>query len=342
MILPDIFIFIGNMAKFLFIRFSSIGDIVLTTPLLRCLKKKMPEAKIHYITKKQFAPLLIANPYIDKLLVLETSLPLTIKKLEEESYDYVIDLHNNLRSFIIKRKLKKPAFSFCKLNIKKWLLVQFKINLLPQKHIVDRYMDTLRFFGVNNDYAGLDYSIPPEEEIDTTLLVQKPYLALVTGANHQTKQLTREKMLELCNRISYPVVLLGGEKEKAMGEYLQSKSRGEVLNFCGSLSINQSASLIRQASVVVTPDTGLMHIAAAYKKDIISVWGNTVPAFGMYPYLAGKRSLLMEINHLSCRPCSKLGFSRCPRKYFACINAIDMDVIVNHAHEILHSSFTNL
>jgi ADP-heptose:LPS heptosyltransferase len=97
-------------------------------------------------------------------------------------------------------------------------------------------------------------------------------------------------------------------------------------------NLNQSASLIRQAVAVLTNDTGLMHISAAFGKRMVSVWGNTIPAFGMYPYLPEKfkaNSMIAEVKDLSCRPCSKLGFSECPEKHFNCMRLIDIDPIVD-------------
>jgi ADP-heptose:LPS heptosyltransferase len=134
----------ANGTKFLIIRFSSIGDIVLTTPVIRCLKQQVPGAEVHFLTKKNFRGLVDPNPYVDKVQVLDGSWDLMIHQLQEENYDYIIDLHHNLRTLRIKRALKGvPAFSFRKLNFKKWLLTVFKINLLPAVHIVDRYLETL-------------------------------------------------------------------------------------------------------------------------------------------------------------------------------------------------------
>ncbi|MEO6845287.1 MAG: hypothetical protein ABI184_08940, partial [Ginsengibacter sp.] len=147
--------------KFLIIRFSSIGDIVLTTPVVRCLRKKYPHAIIHYLTKKQFAGILQSNPYLDKVLLLDDDLKKTIEETEKENYDHIIDLHHNLRTLRIKNAIREiPFHSFHKLNIKKWIYTNFKINLMPHKHIVDRYMATVAKLGVLNDGLGLDYFIP--------------------------------------------------------------------------------------------------------------------------------------------------------------------------------------
>src|SRR6202789_728000 len=146
--------------KFLIIRFSSIGDIVLTTPVVRCLKKQVVTAEVHYLTKASVKPILEANPYIDKIHCLGDDLDAVIGTLRSEDFDYVIDLHHNLRTWKVKRGLGKQAFSFDKLNIEKWWYTNFKWNRMPAVHIVDRYMETVAGFGIKNDGAGLDYFIP--------------------------------------------------------------------------------------------------------------------------------------------------------------------------------------
>jgi ADP-heptose:LPS heptosyltransferase len=314
------------LVNFLIIRFSSIGDIVLTTPVIRCLKKQVEGARIHYLTKQQFAPVIAANPHIDKIHILEDSLHKVISRLKHEPVDYIIDLHRNIRSSIVKIRLRRMSFSFNKINLQKWLLVNFKINRLPDKHIVDRYLETVRLFDIKNDGEGLDYFIPPEEEVDVSALPRgfsEGYVAMVVGAKHATKQLPPDKLLALCDLINKPVVLLGGPEDRQLGETIAARSASGTLNACGRYSINQSASLIRQSRVVITPDTGLMHIASAFKKRIISVWGNTIPELGMQPYFPGEGSAIFEVRDLYCRPCSKIGYPSCPKKHFRCMTELN-------------------
>lgn len=203
------------MVKFLIIRFSSIGDIVLTTPVIRCLKLQVPDVQIHYLTKKSFESILKTNPYIDKLHLLDDSLKKTTDQLLEENFDYIIDLHHNLRSSLVKSRLKVLSFSFNKLNIAKWLLVNFKINLLPDIHIVDRYINTLRLFDIANDNIGLDFYICPDNEVDLQSLpvqFQGGYIGFVIGAKHNTKKLPVNKIAGIINITGLPVILLGVRK----------------------------------------------------------------------------------------------------------------------------------
>ncbi len=317
--------------KFLIIRFSSIGDIVLTSPVVRCLKMQFPEAEIHYLTKKRNADLLQANPFITKIHLFGNSLNETISELKTEKYDYIIDLHNNLRSLRVKLGLKTKSFSFNKLNIPKFLLTQFKVNIMPDCHIVDRNLATLNHFKVTNDGKGLDYFIPDEDEMRITELPEyfkSGYVALVLAGTYTTKKMPVEKYHNLISSVDYPFVLLGGKNEQAMAANILEWNTGNVIDFTGKLRINQSASLVKNAKLVISNDTGLMHIAAAYRKKILSVWGNTTPELGMSPYLAGEGSEILEVKGLSCRPCSKLGFRECPKKHFHCMNDLsEKDII---------------
>lgn len=327
------------MSKFLILRFSSIGDIVLTTPVIRCLKQQVRGAEVHYALKKNFADVLAHNPYIDKKFFLEDNLPSLIAELKKEKYDYIIDVHHNQRTFLIKARLGVKSFSFDKLNFKKWLLVNFKINRLPQISIVDRYMKTVESFGVKNDGKGLDYFISSDDDNVLQILPENfrnGYIAFVIGAKHFTKQLPAEKIISICKKISHPIILLGGKEDFEKGEKISSAlSSSQTLNLCGKLSLNQSAAIIKYARKVITHDTGLMHIAAAFKKEIISIWGNTVPEFGMAPYYGSMEipNFKFQISNLDCRPCSKIGYNKCPKGHFKCMLLQDENAIAVAANQ---------
>jgi len=312
----------SNDLKFLIIRFSSIGDIVLTTPVIRCLRKKYPQATIHYLTKKKFATILESNPYLDNVLLLDDNFNKTVEEIENEEYDYIIDLHHNLRTLRLKNLIRDiPFYSFNKLNIKKWLYTNFKINTLPNVHIVDRYMATVEKLGVVNDGLGLDYFIPESEKVkegDIPFSHLHGYVAIAIGAAHNTKKLPVEKLKELVQKITFPVILLGGKEDFSNGEKIAETDPIKVYNACGKFSLNESADIVRNAKLVISHDTGMMHIAAAFKKNILSVWGNTVPSFGMTPYKTNYE--VFQVNKLWCRPCSKTGFDKCPLGHFKCMN----------------------
>jgi ADP-heptose:LPS heptosyltransferase len=332
--------------KILILRFSSIGDIVLTTPAIRVLKTKFPEAEIHYCTKANFKILLEENPYINKIHLLHDNLQDLLQQLRKENFDVVIDLHNNFRTLIIKKRLAVRSYSFDKLNWEKWLMVNAKINHLPNKHIVDRYIEALAPLDVKNDNLGLDYFIPEKDEVPVEWLPQthqKEYVAYAIGAQHNTKKLPLQRMIELCDKINKPIILLGGKADFETGEKIASffkrneasgyeegliklNKKTTIYNACGKFNLNQSASLVKNAKYVFTHDTGLMHIAAAFKKEIFSIWGNTIPSFGMYPYRT--KFTVLENNKLYCRPCSKIGYKKCPKGHFKCMNDIVFDFYI--------------
>jgi ADP-heptose:LPS heptosyltransferase len=335
--------------RILVIRFSSIGDIVLTTPVMRCLKKQLG-AEVHFLTKKGFEKILLNNPNIDRVFSIEKKVSEIIESLKLEHYDCVIDLHNNLRSWQVKNVLGAKSYSFDKLNFEKWLMVNFKINRLPHTHIVDRYLDTVKDLGVMNDGQGLDYFIPKEDEVDLSQFVRENftpelppqyfdpksenkllYLVFVIGAAHATKRLPVDKIIEICNGLNLPVLLLGGKEDKSAGDTIVIKSTHYVFNFCGMLNLNQSASVVKQAHKVITHDTGLMHIAAAFNKKIIAVWGNTIPEFGMTAYTGEVEDF--EVKGLKCRPCSKIGHQECPKGHFACMKNQDSEAIISASNK---------
>ena len=332
------------MLKVLIIRFSSIGDIVLTTPVIRCLKNQHEGIEIHYLAKKQFESVLKNNPYIDKLWLFDDNLKDVVSNLQKESIDYVIDLHKNLRSGVVKRRMKVKSFSFNKINFEKWLSVNLKINRLPDQHIVDRYMETTKTFNIVNDGKGLDYFIREEDEnIPETILSRIPekFIGLVIGAQHSTKKMPSEILAQICDRIHYPIVILGGPSDSDAAEKVTALSKNEmIIDLSAKLSLNQSAFLVKKSALIISHDTGLMHIASAYKRKIISIWGNTIPELGMYPYMADKQSEIFEVKDLSCRPCSKIGFDSCPKKHFKCMMEQDVEGIAERANALMLTSLS--
>ena len=328
------------MVKFLIIRFSSIGDIVLTSPVIRCLKKQVEGARIHYLVKQKFGTLVSANPFIDKVHLFENDLNKTIEELKSENFDYIIDLQNNIRSSLVKLRINAIPFSFHKQNFNKWLLVHLKINRLPNISIVDRYLDPLKSFGVVNDGKGLDFFIPKKDIVNTVsfpVTFHNGFIVFAIGANHATKRMPVEKIIDLINNMNLPVILLGDGNDKIQGDQIVSAAGNNVLNACGLYNINQSASIVKQSKVVISHDTGLMHIAAAFGKKIISVWGNTVPEFGMYPYQPDPDSRIIQVENLKCRPCSKLGFKKCPKKHFRCMNDINTEQVAKLARDVFQT-----
>ena len=320
--------------KVLVIRFSSIGDIILTSPVLRCLKKQRPEAEIHFLTKAQFRDLVAHSPYVDKVHALEGELDEVLPVLKKEGFTEIIDLHHNLRTMKVKRALGVPAHSFPKLNIEKWMLVNLKRDRMPRTHIVDRYMSTVAHLGVKNDGEGLDLFIPVEREVPLSSLPEphrNGYVALCIGGAHFTKRLPQHKLIELASQVKGPIVIIGGPEDQPVARAIADAVGARALDATGKYDLMGSASLIKQAKSAITHDSGAMHVAAAFRKNTVSVWGNTVPSFGMGPYIPQhpERAHIMEVTGLPCRPCSKIGFDACPRGHFRCMEKQDLGGIAS-------------
>lgn len=297
--------------KVLVIRFSAIGDVLLTFPVVEALQHKYPSAEIHFLTKP-------SNKAVLELLsskvhprFLQESLVQTAKQLRGERYDLVIDLHNNLRTFLLQALLMKGSWKrYRKLNFQKWLLTSFKWNTLPKVHVVDRYAQAALVNPTNVTLAVCD-------TINGMELLPSKYVAWVLGATFSTKQFPLSKLIETIERLDMPIVLLGGEKENPLASSLQAHFPS-LISLVGKTSLAEAASILSKANVVVTNDTGLMHLAAFYEKPMVCIWGNTVPAFGMYPYQSAP-VFHAQVSDLSCRPCSKIGHNTCPKGHFDCM-----------------------
>jgi len=319
--------------KILVIRLSSMGDIIYTTPVVRCLKKQLPNAEVHFLTKPAFKYIYDNNPYVDKLLLLKPTLFETIKEIKAEHYDYIIDLHNNVRTTLIKLNAHVKSSTYKKQPVRKWLSLKFHLKLVEPIHLVERYMKAVAFLGVKNDDQPIDYYIKADHELSKLLPPshQNNYVAFVIGATHFTKRMPNEKIISICREIKHPVVLLGGDDVKANGEEIKSQVEN-VYNACGLTSLDESVFLVSKAGAVLGFDTGLTHIAEAFDVPIASIWGGTVPELlGVQPYKV--KGVLVAGIELPCRPCSKFGLEKCPLGHFKCMNDMPEGMIVDFANK---------
>lgn len=320
--------------KILVVRFSSMGDIIYTTPVVRCLKTQLPGAEIHFLTKPAFKYIYDNNPYLDKLLLLKPTLAETIEEIKAEKYDYLIDLHSNLRTSLIKLRTGIKSSSYKKQRIRKWLSLKFNLKLVPPVHLVERYIKTVKFLGVKNDGKPIDYYIKTEHDLTKLLPVshQAGFVAFVIGATHFTKRMPNEKIISICRKINSPIVLLGGNDVKENGNTIANTIGSNIYNACGITSLDESVYLVSKAKRVLGFDTGLTHIAEAFDKPIASIWGGTVPELlGVQPYMV-KDAEVVGIN-LPCRPCSKFGLEKCPLGHFKCMNNIPEQTVIDFANE---------
>jgi ADP-heptose:LPS heptosyltransferase len=325
----------NSRAKILVIRFSSIGDVVLTSPVYRILQEQLPHgAEVHLLTQKRFSFVHEANPFVNKIWAVEKSGMEVFNELKEENFDYIIDLQNSLRSRSIRKKLGALSFHVNKQNFRKWIQVNLGIWKGPIKHIVDRYIDTLKTFKVQNDGMGLEYFIPSStnsiQELLPNEFVQEGYTVIAVGGAHEGKRWSEENWKELSEKLhDERIVWIGGKEDS-----IQLTHSALHLDLIGKCSVHESARLVEHSKAVICGDTGMMHISAAFKKDIIGLWGCTTPDLGMGVYRPKpKVGEHMHTAYLQAkrkgRPCSKLG-NHC--KYGMHNKCIDV-IQVKHVEE---------
>ena len=319
----------------LVIRFSSIGDIVLTTPIIRCLSKQL-DANVYLLTKTFNESWIKHNPYIHKIISFDNNASEVLDELRFTDFHAVIDLHKNLRSKKFSRVVDALYFDFNKENINKWLLVNFKIDRMPDRHIVDRYFDAVSSLGVVNDGQGLDMFIPEGMDVDQlSIEVPTEYIVIALGASYATKRMDTAMLRAFASSCSRSIILVGGKDVATMAEHLSDLPN--VINAVGQLSIIESALLIRESLLVVSGDSAMMHIAAAFQKKMIAIWGSTTPRFGMEPYYGsrGDQHLNIQVEDLNCRPCSKLGYDTCPKGHFKCMKDIGAANVVDAVDQLI-------
>jgi len=321
--------------KILIVRFSSIGDIVLTFPVVKAIKAAFPECQVDYVSKKQFAELLKACPEINRAFLLERSLSRLRQQIDLKQYDAIIDLHHNLRTRLLLFASGAPVFRFPKSNWQKWLLTKFKVRPKKRTHVVERYLSTIQKFTPNaTPLASFVYAIPSSAQfnIDERFQVRpKSYIAVAIGAQFATKRMPKDLLVELLNQLHEPVLLLGGKEDVATATFILEQTNSEkVYSAVGLTNIHESAWLVQNAKSLLTHDTGLMHIGASFDLPIHLLWGNTTKDFGMYPYrLEQKNVFHHEVANLACRPCSKIGYNDCPKGHFNCMRQRDLKQIIS-------------
>jgi ADP-heptose:LPS heptosyltransferase len=329
--------------KFLVIRFSSIGDIVLTTPAIRCLKQQVSNAEVHFLTKQNFKVVTEGNPYIDKFFYFNDDLSSLIRELKLEDYDYIIDLHNNFRTKRISWSLNVKVLTYDKERYEKFLLTKLHINKMSGRHIVDRCLDTLIPLGVINDGKGMDYFIPKNCEInmeDLPMPHMVGYVAIVIGASYYTKKLPLHKLQELCKKLDYPIILVGGKEDFKEAQEIAEVDSIRVYNACGKFNLHESADLVRKSKLVISHDTGLQYIACAFNKPVLAIWGGTSPLLDVEPYYALGNKIRYQnflVGGLPCQPCSNFGTNTCPKKHFKCMEDQNVDAIVAAARTFYNS-----
>lgn len=320
--------------RILIIRLSSLGDVLLTTPVIRALKKQYPEASIDFFVREEYADVVKFNPNLNVVYVLPRSekSKFLIKILKENNYDFVVDLQNNIRSRLIINSLTKLTYSFKKPTWDKYLLVKFKVNRFKEiKSITERYCESVP--GLTLDNNGLELHFP--QTAGTELLRDKNYIGLCPGSKHFTKRWPVEYFIELGNDLinkGYELLIFGGRDDKQICDKISTRVKGSI-NLCNDNDLFKTATDIKNCKLVVSNDSGLMHVAAAVGIPVVALFGSSVREFGFSPY--GVPNLILENNSLSCRPCSHVGRNNCPKKHFRCMKDITPRIVSENVIKFL-------
>ncbi len=346
----------SSLNRALIIRFSSVGDIVLSSLLVRALRSRFPSSQIDFVVKEEFADLVRYNPYINTVIAFPrgggfADLRRLRRRIVRTGYDAMFDIHDSLRS----RYLCAGAANVHRVNKRKlarFLLVKFKINVYGRcsgaPSVALRYLETARSFGVEDDGKGLDLFVDEKDAMNVgrVLAAQFPpaerFIGICPSANHANKMWPAERFAEVGSELGKtyrrPVLLFGSDRERARCEAITARMETaspdvRVVNLAGRLSLAETAIAMERCLIVVTNDSGLMHMAAARKRPVVAIFGPTVRELGFFPW--GTRSIVLERAGLPCRPCTHIGLPACPKKHFKCMNEITAREVLGAAHTLL-------
>jgi lipopolysaccharide heptosyltransferase II len=327
----------STVPNVLAVRFSSIGDILLTTPLLRAIRHAHPAARVTVLTKREYVPLLSHNPHVNLVLGLapNRSLPGLASELRGDRYTHLLDLHDNLRSRALRLLVPGRWRTYPKHRLARAWLIRAKRNRYRDRRpVAERYFSAARDLAVKPDGCPPDFFLGPEageqafDWLRTVGLEQEPNIvALAPGAAHATKRWPLEHWQALVTRnleSGSAVVIVGGPGDADLGASLAKEGQGRVANAAGVFGLQATGALLQRARVLVSGDTGVMHMATAVGTPVVSLFGPTVQAFGFFPYT--RMASVVELP-LPCRPCTAQGGSRCPLGHHRCMNDIQPSLV---------------
>lgn len=324
------------MLRILCVRFSSIGDVLLTTPLVRALHHRHPEAELYFVTKQAMAPLVIENPYLDRVIALDPGERITdlARRLRPIGPTHGLDLHGSLRSAALRWLVPCQWSGYSKRKLARTALIATKINLYGKPvPVAERYFEAARATGggldVEPDGGPPEFFLAPaaRERVARWLsergLDTQPFAALAPGAAHATKRWPVAHWRELAallRQLGYGLVLLGGSADRE----LATKLGPDIANAAGEFTLQESGAGLARATVLISGDTGVMHMATGVGTRVVALFGPTVEPFGFYPY--AKQAVVLA-RDLTCRPCSAMGTERCPLGHHRCLEDILPDQV---------------
>ncbi len=317
------------MKKILIIRLSSLGDIVLTQPVVQAVRKEFPKAQIHYLTKRVFSPIVEMFGCVDKIHYWEEKKAL-LTNLRKLKFDLAIDLQSKLNTFIIKNFINaKQTSTYNKEHLLRRQIVKKKTKRTISS-TVDLYFTALQKIGINSEVSN-----PKLIPINNTMMPKAfttnentKYIGLFPGALHETKQYPINQLAELIDSVppewNCQFLIFGSKAENDLADELKILTETEVINICGELDLQQLVTAIDKMDVVITNDSGPMHIAAALEKPQIAIFGATHPKLGFAPM--NENTIILSAD-LQCQPCSLHGSKACPLDHFNCmkqVSAVDI------------------
>jgi ADP-heptose:LPS heptosyltransferase len=325
------------LKKILIIRLSAIGDVLLATPLIEQTRNAFPDAEIHFLTKPDHAPLLAENPFLNRVMTTDAF----SENGDESEYDAIIDLQNNRRSRALRKGKSARIVQYEKQNWKKFLLVRFKWNLYRESVPVPlRYLSAAEPLGVRDGGSVMQFFLSDaEKETAKNFRESLPVIAIGFGAKHFTKRFPPEKFASVINQLvddeRAVCWLLGGNDDAPLAETIMHAVTKKhcVKNFSGILSLRETAMRLSVCEVMLSNDTGLMHLAACFQKPIVAMFGSSVTEFGFAPFRTP--NVIIENKTLDCRPCSHIGKSTCPKEHFRCMNDLRDDEIIGAVKKFL-------
>lgn len=313
----------------LLVRFSAMGDTLLTTPLIRALRQRHPEARITLLTKAMYAPLFEHNPRLNQVIAWPpgSSLRDLAATLRAARFSHRLDLHGSLRSRALRVLVGGRWTGYPKHRAARAVLIRTKRNRYRDRRpVAERYFDAARQLEVTPDAASLEVFLPRTALeaadrflADRRLGGRRQLFAVAPGASQFTKRWPAHHWIALVRRLveqDNHVVIVGGAAERALGEELAAAGGESAASSAGELGLAETAALLKRARALVAGDTGAMHLATAVGTPVAALFGPTVEAFGFFPYHAKATVLQLE---LSCRPCSKQGGLVCPLKHHRCL-----------------------
>ena len=315
------------------IRLSSIGDVILTTPVLKEFKKRYPDAVVDFLVLDKFKDSIEGCPYVDNLIIFNKKEYQGIKGIKKFSdgikgngYDYVFDLHSKLRSVAISVFIGAKTFRYKKRALWKTILVKAKlIKYSADDTIVKNYFGALKELGVK--YKGEDLNFTFSKEDLDSVSEYRGFAVFAPGASKNTKKWTVEGFGNLAKllreKYGKKIALIGGAGDHEICESINSISQGSCVNLAGKLSLKESGALLSEADLLVTNDSGPFHISRGVKKKAFVIFGPTDPKMFEYDQYG-----VLIYRGEPCSPCSLHGDEVCPKAHFNCMKLLKAEDVL--------------